>query len=152
MVATGEVIMDLENGISANPDRVFTVATLDFLHAGGSGYKDFIGVPLVKDMGILREVMTEFFLKKPFEFDDKIDGRWVGVKRPPAAPSGLRAVMGLGALGGEAVFLRELRAAITAAPEHHHADPRDGVIVSDLTKSPDFLAISAAFALFDVVY
>ncbi len=60
----------------ATPTRAFVVATLDFLATGGAGYEGFKGVPQVLDMGVLREAMTEFYLKKPAQFSSKLDGRW----------------------------------------------------------------------------
>src|SRR5690606_25718524 len=57
--AEDELLYDRRAGVRPPADRVFEVATLDFLADGGSGYSGFIGVPLVKDHGILREAMTE---------------------------------------------------------------------------------------------
>lgn len=75
---SGEVLLDVEKGIEPSPMRTFRVATLDFLSAGGSGYTDFAGVPLVRDIGILREAMAERFLERGGEtrFSAKTDGRW----------------------------------------------------------------------------
>lgn len=79
---SGEVLLDVEKGIEPSPIRTFRVATLDFLSAGGSGYADFAGVPLIRGIGILREAMAERFLERGGEtrFPAKIDGRWKGVK------------------------------------------------------------------------
>jgi hypothetical protein len=68
--------LDQVSGARADPRRKFTVATLDFLSAGGSGYTDFAGVPLVHDIGILREELTTHFLATPAKLKSKVDGRW----------------------------------------------------------------------------
>lgn len=72
----GEIIYEAREGGIQNPNRVFNVATIDFLTTGGSGYDSFKGVPILEDMGILREVITERFLKHPQEFNNKRDGRF----------------------------------------------------------------------------
>ncbi len=72
----GEVILDRASGIEPAAGRTFQVATLDFLHAGGSGYVEFSGVPLVQDLGIVREVMVDFFLRTPARFSAQLDERW----------------------------------------------------------------------------
>ncbi|MGK5086628.1 bifunctional UDP-sugar hydrolase/5'-nucleotidase [Bdellovibrionota bacterium FG-2] len=60
----------------ASVSRSFVVGTLDFLATGGSGYEDFKGVPQIGDVGVLREAMTEYYLKHPAQFSTKLDGRW----------------------------------------------------------------------------
>ncbi len=87
----GELVFDeSRGGLQSSPNRVFQVATLDFLAAGGSGYVEFIGTPVVSDLGIVREAMTEAFLAKPVEMSAVTDGRWkemsVAVPRSPAPP------------------------------------------------------------------
>ena len=84
----GEVIYDLATdgpveAQGSKSDRTFQIATLDFLAAGGSGFDDLKNVPLIEngDRGILREAMTEYFLKEPIELSPKVDGRWVEKKR-----------------------------------------------------------------------
>lgn len=54
----------------------FTVATFDFLASGGDGYPGFKTVPLIRDFGVLREVLTDRFLITPFHWTAKLDGRW----------------------------------------------------------------------------
>ena len=75
---SGEVLLDVAKGIQPPAGRSFRVATLDFLSAGGSGYVDFKGVPLVRDIGIVREAMTSRFLELGgnSRFSAKVDGRW----------------------------------------------------------------------------
>jgi len=79
---SGEVIYDvtLLPDFTENATRVFEVATLDFLASGGSGYDGFKGIPIRKDLGIVREALTEGFLLEPARFSTQIDGRWKEVK------------------------------------------------------------------------
>lgn len=72
----GERLYDVELGVLGPMDRRFRVATLDFLAAGGSGYSDFIGVPVTEDLGILRERLVEQFLAHPARWQAATDGRW----------------------------------------------------------------------------
>lgn len=66
-----------ENGkIVQGAPKEFTVATLDFLSTGGSGFTAFKGVPVIKDLDILRETMKEHLLKHPADFKGDTDGRW----------------------------------------------------------------------------
>jgi hypothetical protein len=60
-----------------------TVATLDFLAAGGDGYTALQGAALIEDLGIIREVMKDFLTKAPATFTPATDGRWA-VQKPPA--------------------------------------------------------------------
>lgn len=70
--------------VPAKADRVFKAATLDFLASGGSGYGEFKDVPQTRDLGIVREVFTEEYLKNPAEFSERIDGRWKELERASA--------------------------------------------------------------------
>lgn len=79
----GETILDYVQGIVPASGRVFRVATLDFLAAGGSGYDGFKGTPITADLGIVREAMVDEFLARPFVWDGKIDGRWVETNALP---------------------------------------------------------------------
>ncbi|HAR42230.1 MAG TPA: hypothetical protein DCS07_06315 [Bdellovibrionales bacterium] len=85
----GEVLLDLKSGIRADAARTFTVATLDFLASGGSGYVEFQGTSLITDLGIVRELMTEQLLSSVVstgalkKFSGATDGRWKEV-RPTA--------------------------------------------------------------------
>ncbi|MBI5139819.1 hypothetical protein HZA26_04430, partial [Candidatus Nomurabacteria bacterium] len=80
-----------ENGkiMSGYEDTVFTIATLDFLADGGSGYGEFIGIPKVGKIEttvdgeithVLREVLSESFAKEKKVFHAKIDSRWLVVE------------------------------------------------------------------------
>ncbi len=78
----GRVLFDIATGGPASSDSL-TVATLDFLAAGGSGYDMFKGVPQVKDIGIVREAMKDLLAGAPVTFAPTTDGRWVGHKPAP---------------------------------------------------------------------
>jgi 5'-nucleotidase len=73
----GEVLVDSGVIVSSETARVFKVATLDFLASGGAGYDDFAGTPLVKDLGILREVLTDSLVTNPGHWTGESDGRWI---------------------------------------------------------------------------
>lgn len=71
----GRVLMD--QGKETLPyEQEFNVATLDFLSAGGSGYSEFIGVPLTQDLGIIREVLANALIREPMQFTPLLDNRW----------------------------------------------------------------------------
>ncbi len=72
--ATGEEL-DLNNE-TQDGTNTFSVATLDFIASGGDSYTEFKGLPVVKDFGLYREAIAEEFFKSPFQWDDKLDGRW----------------------------------------------------------------------------
>jgi hypothetical protein len=55
---------------------MLTVATLDFLAAGGSGYDMLKGVQQIKDIGIVRETMKDLLASSPATFNPDMDGRW----------------------------------------------------------------------------
>lgn len=87
----GEQIYDYAQG-GVVLDRTFTVSTLDFLLDGGSGYVGFKGTPMIRDLGIVREVMASHLLQSPslVEVDDRLDRRWFEVftrrKEPSSDP------------------------------------------------------------------
>jgi 5'-nucleotidase len=66
---------------TAGGDPMLTVATLDFLAAGGSGYDMLKGAPQIKDLGLVREAMKDLLAKAPATFTPVTDGRWA-VKPP----------------------------------------------------------------------
>jgi 2',3'-cyclic-nucleotide 2'-phosphodiesterase (5'-nucleotidase family) len=73
----GEKIFDAANGgLIAAAGRTFNVATLDFLAAGGSGFDDFKGTPVLSDIGIAREAMATYYVSNPVTLSAKTDGRW----------------------------------------------------------------------------
>lgn len=73
---TGEVILDVASGRRTTDIRQFTVATLDFLASGGSGFDGFRGTPLLQDLGIIREVLADEFAIHPVRWTGELDGRW----------------------------------------------------------------------------
>lgn len=79
LLSTDEVLYDRASG-GIMSERELGVATLDFLHAGGSGYSDFKAVPLIEDRGIFRETLVESMLKKPVRLEPNLDGRWKALK------------------------------------------------------------------------
>jgi 5'-nucleotidase len=79
---SGEVILDAATGVKPAAGRVFRVATLDFLAAGGSGYSGFAGTPVLEDLGVLREAMADEFTARPIALDGSMDGRWKAVPAP----------------------------------------------------------------------
>lgn len=68
------------NGEPISMSRYYTVATNDFLAAGGDGYETFKNGKLVADTGImLRDVMVDYFLANP-EIKTPAEGRIIIVK------------------------------------------------------------------------
>ena len=47
-------------GKELDPNKMYTVATNDFMKAGGDGYSMFIDAPIVKEAGGLEEVLMEY--------------------------------------------------------------------------------------------
>jgi hypothetical protein len=78
----GKVLLDAAAPPTMGDDPILTVATLDFLAAGGSGYSMLKGVPQIKDLGIIREAMKDLLAKAPATFTPVMDGRWA-VQKPP---------------------------------------------------------------------
>jgi 2',3'-cyclic-nucleotide 2'-phosphodiesterase (5'-nucleotidase family) len=76
----GELV--IENNAAVNANRVFQVATLDFLQAGGSGYTQFGGVPQLKDLGIVRDVISDLLAANPITFSSTTDGRVKIIETP----------------------------------------------------------------------
>ena len=74
----GRVLLDSASGAQPAPgdDPMLTVATLDFLAAGGSGYDMLVGIPQIKDIGIVRETMKDLLAGSPATFTPDMDGRW----------------------------------------------------------------------------
>ncbi len=78
----GKVLLDAAAPPTTGEDPILTVATLDFLAAGGSGYDMLKGVPQIKDLGIIREAMKDLLAKAPATFTPVTDGRWAARKPP----------------------------------------------------------------------
>ena len=76
----GTVIYDANSGGNIAQDRIFSVATLDFLATGGSGYAGFPApAAQIKDVGILHDVIADLYRKTPARLEGKMDGRWAQV-------------------------------------------------------------------------
>jgi 2',3'-cyclic-nucleotide 2'-phosphodiesterase (5'-nucleotidase family) len=72
----GEVLFD-ESSMEVLPAKSsLIVATFDFLASGGDGFTGFSTAPLIRDFGILREVLTEKYVGTPFRWRSLMDGRW----------------------------------------------------------------------------
>jgi len=80
----GRVLLDIATGIPAggSEDPLLTIATLDFLAAGGSGYVMLGNLPLITDIGIVRETMKDAMVAAPVTFKPEMDGRWAAHKPP----------------------------------------------------------------------
>ena len=90
----GEVLLDLATGVQPDASRAFTVVTLDFLSSGGDGFSSFAGVPQLRDLGIVRDVLRDQYRVHPAQLVPRTDGRWRSVAvpaqpTPVATPSGL---------------------------------------------------------------
>lgn len=59
--------------------REFNVVSVDFLINQGEGLTAFVGIPVLRDIGILRDALAERLAEKPPHWQNKIDGRWVNV-------------------------------------------------------------------------
>jgi len=76
LAPSGEVLFDDEKGFQPAPERTLTVATLDFLAAGGSAYSEFAGAEISRDLGIFRELLVDELLRNHPELKGDRDGRW----------------------------------------------------------------------------
>lgn len=72
----GKVLLDTRPSPGSGDDLMLTVATLDFIAAGGSGYDMFTGAPQIKDVGVVREAMNDLLAGSPVTFAPVVDGRW----------------------------------------------------------------------------
>jgi 5'-nucleotidase len=77
---TGEVLFNAEDPNFVAPARVFRVATLDFLAAGGSNYVEFVGTPVSQDLGVVRELMVDSFLKTQPRWSNQVDSRFAEIR------------------------------------------------------------------------
>jgi hypothetical protein len=74
----GEVLLDVATGVAMDPQRRFSVATLDFLASGGDGFEGLRSQsPL--DLGVLREAMADTLASSPVHFTATTDGRWTAL-------------------------------------------------------------------------
>lgn len=72
----GTVLLDPEKGTEAPANTTFTVATLDFLASGGSGYTMLGGSSVSKKLGIFREIVAETWSQFHPEITAERDGRF----------------------------------------------------------------------------
>jgi 5'-nucleotidase len=71
----GEVLLDAQTG-RIQAERLLSVATLDFLAAGGAGYADLAGFTVLKDLGIFREALSAELAANPVSISTRMDQRW----------------------------------------------------------------------------
>jgi len=72
----GKLIFDDKDGIAADAPSHLTVATLDFLSVGGSGFTEFKGETVFDDLGLMRNVLVDKFKAEPADLKGGIDSRW----------------------------------------------------------------------------
>lgn len=72
----GRVLLDRNQGIEADAQETFSVATLDFLASGGSGYPEFREAQVSEILGIARELMVNELEKTKPEFSNRRDDRF----------------------------------------------------------------------------
>lgn len=72
----GTVLLDEKLGIEIKPDTLFSVATLDFLASGGSGYQEFKEASVTSTLGIARELIVSAMAKSQPVMSNQIDGRF----------------------------------------------------------------------------
>ncbi|NUM88850.1 MAG: bifunctional metallophosphatase/5'-nucleotidase [Bdellovibrionales bacterium] len=78
---SGEVLFDKAAGIDAPAGRAFHVVTQDFAAKGGSGFDEFVGVPVKRNEGILRERLADELERRNREWPNRVDGRYREIKR-----------------------------------------------------------------------
>ena len=77
----GTVLLDHESRKEAPADLTLSVATLDFLASGGSGYSMLSGSVISKKLGIFREIVSETWSKFHPSLTNKTDGRFENVSQ-----------------------------------------------------------------------
>ncbi len=70
------LIFDEQTKPTPDPNEKFRVATFSFLLAGGDGYADLKGFPVLTDLGVFREMLRTEFKLRPAVWSGNIDGRW----------------------------------------------------------------------------
>ena len=65
--AGSRVVELLIGGLAVDPAATYTMATNDFLVAGGDGYTMFIGKKVVAEFGAMDEVLTDYMLNSGFD-------------------------------------------------------------------------------------
>ncbi len=72
----GELLLDSGQGFEIPADQTLSLATLDFIAAGGSGYSMFAGSSVDSKPGIARELIVNQWLKTPPRLTSEIDHRF----------------------------------------------------------------------------
>lgn len=75
----GKIVYEDSVGITKNAPTEFNIATIDFLATGGSDFEGFKGTPMLRDLGLFRELLVEDFFQKQPIFSSETDGRWKNV-------------------------------------------------------------------------
>jgi 2',3'-cyclic-nucleotide 2'-phosphodiesterase (5'-nucleotidase family) len=71
----GRVLLDREHGIEIADEETFSLVTMDFLAAGGSGYGDLKEVTVNETLAIARELIADQLEKTKPRLQNKLDGR-----------------------------------------------------------------------------
>jgi 5'-nucleotidase len=75
----GRILLNVDDGTEIKPTETFSVATLDFLASGGSGYGDFTQASVTATLGIAREmIVSAMAIEQPL-ITNKIDGRFKNI-------------------------------------------------------------------------
>jgi hypothetical protein len=75
----GIVFLDTNTGQEVPASTPISVATLDFIASGGSGYGMFSGTQIDSSLGIVREIIADAFAKTQPTLNDKIDHRFINL-------------------------------------------------------------------------
>ena len=77
----GRVLLDADTGTEVIPTETFSVGTLDFLAAGGSGYQDFKEASVTATLGIARELIVGAMAKTHPILTNQTDGRMQNITK-----------------------------------------------------------------------
>jgi 2',3'-cyclic-nucleotide 2'-phosphodiesterase (5'-nucleotidase family) len=77
----GETLFDSKLSFEIPVDQTLSLATLDFIAAGGSGYSMFAGTSVDSKPGIARELIVNQWLKSPPRLSPEIDHRFQNVSK-----------------------------------------------------------------------
>jgi 2',3'-cyclic-nucleotide 2'-phosphodiesterase (5'-nucleotidase family) len=75
----GRLLLDQPSAFEINPTQNFSVATLDFLAAGGSGYQEFKEAKVSSILGIARELIVHSMAKQQPVIMNQLDGRFKNI-------------------------------------------------------------------------
>ncbi len=82
----GKALLDPSQGIDTSAEETLSVATLDFIAAGGSGYQMFSGVKIDSTPGIARELIVSALSSDRPILNAQIDGRLKNTVEPKPKP------------------------------------------------------------------